>query len=457
MPRIAVAQSPGTAVEDWPQTLQTLEHLIDSAASQQAELVVLPECAFPAYWMPSPSVYHAAVRAGMPDHGALLERFAGLARQHKLMICCGFIAAEGERLYNSAALLDVDGQLLGLHRKIFLWDFDNDLFGCGHRLAVVDTRVGRVGMLICADNRVPELIATLATRGAQLILQPTAWVGGRFDGQLWNPQAEFMVVARAREFGVAFASASKWGREGETEFVGSSMVCDGSGRVLVQCSQTETATRTADLTLGRPRPVSITASERAALLSPRLPKLRVVVLPPTLSLADTRTRLDALARQGEATTLAVRLRQPGEAGADLLPREAGNLLFLPEVVTPTRRLRGIQVAVLEMSEAETFAPMRRHMLNGVHMFVVIGERFEPKTLQCRASENRVFVLGVSPERAMLFDPRGRLAESLPHQPEHVDAADALCDIVIDPAEAENKAIAHKTNVITGRTPGLYEF
>jgi predicted amidohydrolase len=48
----------------------------------------------------------------------------------------------------------------------------------------------------------------------------------------WNPQPDFLIAARAAELGVPIASASKWGQEQETTFVGSSLVCNADGQVV---------------------------------------------------------------------------------------------------------------------------------------------------------------------------------------------------------------------------------
>jgi predicted amidohydrolase len=70
----------------------------------------------------------------------------------------------------------VNGQIAGIHRKCFLWDFDHDYFAAGEEIRPFDTSVGRMGVMICADARLPEIAATLVRKGAEVILQPTAWV-----------------------------------------------------------------------------------------------------------------------------------------------------------------------------------------------------------------------------------------------------------------------------------------
>ena len=69
-------------------------------------------------------------------------------------------------------------------------------------------------MVICAETRAPEILATLAADGAELLAMPTCWVNGsRTPGQFANPQVDFLIEARAREFGLPFVCADKSGLE----------------------------------------------------------------------------------------------------------------------------------------------------------------------------------------------------------------------------------------------------
>ena len=108
----------------------------------------------------------------------------------------------------------------------------------------------------------PEVPATLAARGARLLLQPTAWVNVGTPDRLWNPQPDYLIAERAREFGIPVASCSKWGVEGATTFVGSSLICDAGGNVLAQCGTKETNVVVADVTPMEPQRPQATPQER---------------------------------------------------------------------------------------------------------------------------------------------------------------------------------------------------
>jgi predicted amidohydrolase len=83
----------------------------------------------------------------------------------------------GSKLYNAAVLIDAQGDILLVHRKINELEIAHDLYSIGDRLAVTATELGTLAINICADN-FPNSLAighVLARMGAQLLLSPSAW------------------------------------------------------------------------------------------------------------------------------------------------------------------------------------------------------------------------------------------------------------------------------------------
>jgi predicted amidohydrolase len=115
------------------------------------------------------------------------ERLARAARRHEIYVVAGLVERAGDKLYNSAILLNPDGQIRLLHRKINELEIAHDLYSIGDRLGVAETGLGVIGLDICADNFSNSLAIghVLARMGAQLILAPSAWaVKPEFDPQL---------------------------------------------------------------------------------------------------------------------------------------------------------------------------------------------------------------------------------------------------------------------------------
>ncbi len=364
--RIAVAQMPGAQLAQWRQTLALAERLIAQAAALGAELAVLPECAWPAYHLGGREAYRAARAAGLPPPAEFVARLERLAADLHLSICAGYVAEEGDALFNAACLIEADGRLVGTHRKCFLWAFDRRWFEAGRHIAVCDVGPARIGVMVCADARLPEIAATLAARGAELIVQPTAWVNAGTPAAPWNPQAEFLIAARAAEFGVPIASASKWGFEGDTEFIGSSLICDAGGQVLNQCGPQETGVVAADITPRRAAAPPLTDAERAALLadSPAVPPARdaptlhVLALPPCADAAQLEQRVRVLAAQRAGQcTLALGAPSFGPSATPTSVRTQ-NCLALTGPGDDLIQLGQASVAAVRDAAARTFAALR---------------------------------------------------------------------------------------------------
>lgn len=420
MVRLAVIQTPGTRLSEWRSTLAGLLARIEEAAAGGAELVVMPECAWPAYFLESTSAFAEARRQGMPSGMEFVAQLRRLSRDRRLVICAGFVDERHGELFNSACLIDSNGELRGVYDKCFLWDFDRRWFRPGGRLTPLDTRLGRVGVMICADNRMPEIPATLAQRGAQLILQPTAWINGGTAAQPWSLQADFLVSARAFEFGLPIASASKWGTEGNTLFVGSSLICDAGGHKLVQASGAETVVLYADVKLPPRGHVRVSPAEAEALRASASQSIPVI--------------------EAEAELRAVDM-----AGAKgLAIRVGGQESRVPGPLPDALNIGGAVIGTLVAADAERFAPSRLLALRGAHGIAVFGPAFEP-VLRARAAENRIYVAHVQPEGVKIYDPRGWLVPP---------ASDGAFRLPL--AVACEKVIAWQTNVLQDRRPDLYQ-
>ena len=436
--RIAVTQTPGAALSEWRATLDLLEGLIAEGAARRADLVVLPECAWPAYVLGSRAAYDAARAGGLPAPAECLARLCAVARRQQIAVCVGHVDEVAGRLFNAATLIGRDGRLLGTRHKCFLWDFDHDYFTPGARLEPVDTELGRIGLMICADARLPEIPATLAARGAELLLQPTAWVNAGTAQAPWNPQPEFLIPARAAEFGVPVASASKWGPEGAADFVGGSLICDTSGQVVAQCRSSGRGLAIADVVPGPPRRAAICSAERAVLTACSEPVAPAADVPAL--------RIDvAEGNAGLSNLPALRLRTVGPVpdGSSAPPE-----LVLTAPAAAPSTLSGVRIAALPAAALAGFAACRCFALAGGHVVVAFGE-IAPALARTRACENRVFVLTVSAAGVQLIDPRGQLCG--------MAAAEGQQQLQFECRSAADKTVARGTDNCRGRRPELYEF
>jgi predicted amidohydrolase len=466
MLRIAVAQTPGSRLDRWPQTLEVVEDLIEQAASRNADLVLLPECVWPAYFIGSTDAYFAARQRGMPSDRWFVAQLVAWARAHRISICAGYVAEEGRRLFNAASLIGESGELLGTYRKCFLWDFDHEFFEAGDALTPIETRWGPLGIIICADARMPEIAGTLAARGIRLILQPTAWVNCGLPDQLWNPQPELLLPERAREIGVPTASASKWGVEGAATFVGSSVICDAAGRIVAQCGTSETKLAIAEVALGTSRPPQMTDAQRARLLSTQAAELPAADVPPLQvallnDVMDAETALESTRQLNASsepppTLLLLSSAPSAAAGADQ-PR-GDNWLLLTRPTDVVHALGNVRVAAVRERDTYGFAPLRALAFGGIHLAVVFGDNVSARTLRSRAAENRIFLVHVIADGIRAYDPRGQPAGTArAYNPTAANGGKATDVLTLDVAQAADKEFAPRTNPFTQRRPSLYAF
>jgi predicted amidohydrolase len=251
--RVALLQLPAFSIDDAAASLAHTLRRIDETARERPDIVVLPEVTYPAYFIGT------TVReiAGVLPPTEAMAQFAAKAREHGTYIAAGMALDDGRGgLANGAALFDRRGELVGTYAKSFLWHFDNTWFSRGERWPVFETDFGCVGMLICADGRVPEIMRSLVLNGAQIVLDLTAWVSsGPTPAQISTIQREFLIPTRAAENGVWVAAADKFGVEAESVvYCGRSCFIDPSGAIVRELGPDEDATLVMDVPLADAAP-----------------------------------------------------------------------------------------------------------------------------------------------------------------------------------------------------------
>lgn len=151
--------------------LERAARLIEKAAIQKAQLVLLPETLDLAWTHPS------AFNEAETIPGNRSDFFCFLAKMHNIWLCLGLTEKEGNRVYNTAILIDNTGQLIYKYRKINLLEVEFPFYTPGNYLSTIPTALGNIGLNICADNYIESLhiAKTLAHMNAQIILSPSSW------------------------------------------------------------------------------------------------------------------------------------------------------------------------------------------------------------------------------------------------------------------------------------------
>jgi predicted amidohydrolase len=203
-----------------------------------ADLYVLPELFNTGYnFSTVDEVDHVAEKAD----GATCRAIRGFARQNSCFVVYGF-AERAEALYNSAALVGPGG-LLGVYRKVHLFDRENLFFRPGNTgFPVFELPFGRVGLMICFDWLYPEAARSLALKGAQVIAHPS---------NLVLPFCPDGMVTRCLENRVFAATADRVGHENrgglDIQFIGSSEIVSPRGEILVRMGKEEEGVAVVDV------------------------------------------------------------------------------------------------------------------------------------------------------------------------------------------------------------------
>jgi predicted amidohydrolase len=198
------------------------------AAEEGAELAVLPELSVCGY---APGTRDDALRVAEPVPGPSVEAWAEVARDAGMIVVGGLAEREGDRCYNAAVAVSLDGSVT-VYRKAHLFERERKVFDPGDTgFPVIDAPFGKLGVLICYDLRFPEALRTLVVRGAQVVAVPTAWVtlsGRRRDDHGVSMQA-YCAQALASMNRVFMVCAAMVGRFRDTRFLGNSLVTDVTG------------------------------------------------------------------------------------------------------------------------------------------------------------------------------------------------------------------------------------
>ena len=252
----AVQMASGSwTIED---NLATAERLVRDAARQGANVVVCPELFMMPYFCLDQNVRH--LRLAEPFAGnARIARFAKLAGELGVVLPIGFFERAGNAAYNSVAIADADGSVLGVYRKTHIPDSpgytEKFYFTPGDTgFRVWDTRFGRIGLGICWDQWYPETARSLALMGAELLCFPTI-IGsepfsrefdsaGHWQRTMQGHAAANMVplVAANRigtETGAGNGNDQQKGLTGV--FYGSSFIADHTGAKVAEANRTDEA------------------------------------------------------------------------------------------------------------------------------------------------------------------------------------------------------------------------
>lgn len=219
--------------------LDRIEEIVRSTVKQEAWLTVFPEAAVSGYCFESIEALRPVAET-IP--GPATDRLATLCRELRTYVITGMLERDGERFFNSAAVVGPEGWI-GTYRKIHLPFLGMDRFATpGDRpFRVWDLGGVRVGVHICYDGAFPESARVMTLDGADLIVLPTNW----------PPKSECAAAhlpnTRALENVVYYMAVDRVGEERGFRFIGESSIADTTGATIARCAGTEEGILLADI------------------------------------------------------------------------------------------------------------------------------------------------------------------------------------------------------------------
>ena len=258
MSRVIVAATQMACGLHIDENIAKAETLVRAAAARDARLILLQELFETPYFCKDADARWLGAARSVEDDRAI-RHFQCLARALSVVLPISFYERANNAAFNSLAVIDADGTLLGVYRKSHIPD------GPGYRekfyfnpgdtgFDVFDTAIGRIGALICWDQWFPEPARILALKGAQILCYPTA-IGSEPQDPGLDSMAHWQRVMQGHAAAnlVPVVASNRIGTEigidAEITFYGSSFIADRTGAKLAEAGRNEESVLTAEIDL----------------------------------------------------------------------------------------------------------------------------------------------------------------------------------------------------------------
>jgi N-carbamoylputrescine amidase len=254
MTKVALIQT--RVSPDKQQAMSHMESRIRAAAAEGAQVMLLPELFASPYFCQEED--HSFFALSESEHGPTVSRMAALAKELSVVVVSPFFERVAAGVYfNTAAVIDADGSVLGQYRKMHIPDdpgfYEKFYFSPGDLgYKVFPTRYGNIGVLICWDQWYPEAARLTALRGADILVYPTA-IGWHPDEKSAHGETQYnawqrVQLGHAVANGVFVAAINRVGFEKNPtkdtgiEFWGRSFLAGPQGDILAQATERDDET-----------------------------------------------------------------------------------------------------------------------------------------------------------------------------------------------------------------------
>jgi N-carbamoylputrescine amidase len=258
MTKLSVAAIQCAFSDDLDANVARLETFVAEAAGRGAQVVLPPELLQGHYFCVEEKEKHFDRAYPAASH-PVVTRLSAVAKKLKVAIPASIFERDGQLFYNSLAMIDADGQLMGVYRKSHIPDGpgyeEKFYFRPGNTgFKAWPTQHGTVGVGVCWDQWFPECARAMMLLGAEVLFYPTA-IGSEPDNpgldtrDLWQRA----MIGHAVSNVVPVVAANRVGTENGQTFYGSSFIADHRGEKLAELNRTEEGVIVATLDLAEVR------------------------------------------------------------------------------------------------------------------------------------------------------------------------------------------------------------
>ena len=248
MRNVTLAATQMACGSDRAENLERAEQLIRRAASQGANVILIQELFETPYFCQDQLPDFFALARPVEDNEGI-AKFQFLARELGVVLPFSFFERDNQAYFNSVAMIDAGGEMLGVYRKTHIPDGvgyqEKYYFNPGDTgFRVWQTKFGQVGLGICWDQWFPETARCLVLGGAEILLYPTA-IGNEPQFPDWDSRDHWQraMQGHAASNMVPLVASNRIGAEkgktSEMTFYGSSFIADETGAKVAEASRSD--------------------------------------------------------------------------------------------------------------------------------------------------------------------------------------------------------------------------
>ena len=258
MSQVIVAATQMQCSSDRDRNIEKADSLVKAAAAKGAKIILLQELFETLYFCQTEKPEHFKLATELKENPAVMH-FSRVAKELEVVLPISFFEKKNQAHYNTVAIIDADGGVLGIYRKTHIPDGpgyeEKYYFNPGNTgFRVWKTRYANIGIGICWDQWFPEAARSMVLQGAEILFYPTAigsepLVPTRDSMEAWqicmrgHAAANIVPVVASNRIG------TESGGNSSVTFFGSSFIADGTGQLLAEADRSAETAITAELNL----------------------------------------------------------------------------------------------------------------------------------------------------------------------------------------------------------------